>query len=114
MVRVSDFHGHLFRSAWLRSRRLGAKFSSTQSQRERGAPRRAMSLQLRLLVYVALALVVSLVLGGAAACWNASRLAQTEMRAVRAVGEQKVYHALDTLSRSDNQRLHLEHLITTF
>jgi two-component system sensor histidine kinase UhpB len=114
MLRVSDFHGHLFRSAWIRCRRLGAEFLSTQSQRERGALRRAMSLQRRLLVYVALALVVSLVLGGAAACWHASRQAQTEMRAVRAVGEQKVYHTLDILSRSDNQQLHLERLITAF
>jgi len=63
---------------------------------------------------VALALVVSLALGGAIALWNASRLCEIEMRAALAVGEQRARHALAELSRSDNRRRDLERLVTAF
>jgi len=78
------------------------------------ARRTMTSLRFRLLGCVVLALILSLGFGGAIACWNASRLAQTEMRTVLALGEQKVRHALGDLSRSDNRRQYLEHLITAF
>src|SRR5260221_7462138 len=54
------------------------------------ARRPATSLRFRLLGCVALALITSLGFGGAIACWNASRVAQTEMRTVLAVREQNV------------------------
>jgi methyl-accepting chemotaxis protein len=63
---------------------------------------------------VALALVVSLALGGVIAFWNASRVARIEMRAVLAVGEQRFRHALAELSRSENRRQDLERLVTAF
>jgi two-component system sensor histidine kinase UhpB len=78
------------------------------------ARRGATSLRLRLLGCVALALIASLGIGGAIACWNGGTLARAEMRTVLAGSEQKVRHALGGLSQSDDPRQYLEHLIDAF
>src|SRR5258708_27568904 len=99
---------------WFRRAIARASLRWIQPRWTDGARRAATSLQVRLLGCVALALIVSLALGGTIAFWNASRLCQTEMRAVLDVGGQTVRHALRDLSRSDNRRRDLEHLITAF
>jgi two-component system sensor histidine kinase UhpB len=93
---------------------LRSELPSTQTHGAAIAPRPTMSLQMRLLGCVALALVVSLALGGAIASWNASRSARAEMRGALAIGEQTVRHALDDLPRSTDPRSDLERLIAAF
>jgi two-component system sensor histidine kinase UhpB len=73
-----------------------------------------LSLRARLLGWVALGMFISLALGGAIACFNASRLAQTEMRSALAVSERTVRHALDGLAQSSDLRRELERLIVSF
>jgi two-component system sensor histidine kinase UhpB len=73
-----------------------------------------MSLQFRLLGCLALALIVSLGIGGAIAAWDASRVGQTKMWSAVSVGSQKVRHALGNLASSGDRRRDLEQLITTF
>jgi two-component system sensor histidine kinase UhpB len=74
----------------------------------------AMSLRLRLIGLVALALVLSLSLGGIAACFNASRLVRTEMRSALLVGRQMVENAVAELSNSRDPQRDLEKLIASF
>jgi hypothetical protein len=53
-----------------------------------------MSLQLRLIVSIMAVLIVSLVLGGALACWHAARSVETELNAAIGVGEHSVENAM--------------------
>jgi two-component system sensor histidine kinase UhpB len=73
-----------------------------------------MSLRYRLMGLVTLGLGISLALGGAIACWNASRSVRTEMQAALTVGEQTVRNAIEGLSRSDRPEQDLRHLVATF
>lgn len=72
----------------------------------------SISLRLRLIGLVVIGMVVSLALGGAIACVNASRSVQTEMRAALAVARQAVETVL-TLPRGD-LRHELESVIAAF
>jgi len=113
-ARVRVRQGRFARFRLFRRLAHGVEPRLDQPNRKEVARRWATSLRHRLLGCVALALIVSLGLGGAIACWDGSRQARTEMRTVFAVDEQKVRHALGDLSRSGNRREYLEHLITAF
>jgi two-component system sensor histidine kinase UhpB len=73
-----------------------------------------MSLRFRLIVSIALVLVISLVFGGALACWHAGRSVRTEMRAALVVSEQTVRNTLANRPASDSTQHHLERLIGSF
>ena len=73
-----------------------------------------ISLQLRLIVSIMLVLIVSLVLGGALACWHAARSVETELRAAMEVGEHSVENAMTQLSGTQDPGQELTRLINTF
>lgn len=73
-----------------------------------------MSLQLRVIVSIMLVLIVSLVLGGALACWHAARSVQTELDAALDVGEHGVRNALSQLPLAQAPGQELTRLIDTF
>jgi two-component system, NarL family, sensor histidine kinase UhpB len=59
-------------------------------------------------------MLMSLALGGAIACFDASRSAQAEMRLALGDGERTVRHALASLAQSNDLRRDLEHVIAAF
>jgi len=73
-----------------------------------------MSLRFRLVVLIALALLLSLVLGGAIACLNASRSVQTEMRSALLVGRQTVDNAIREIGGSTDPQRDLQALVASF
>ena len=73
-----------------------------------------LSLQLRLIVSIMLVLIVSLVLGGALACWHAARSVETELGAAIDVGAHSVENALAQLPRAQDPGQELTRLIGTF
>lgn len=73
-----------------------------------------MSLQLRLIVSIMAVLVVSLLLGGALACWHAARSVETELRAAMDVGEHSVENAMTQLPQAQDPGQELTRLINTF
>jgi two-component system, NarL family, sensor histidine kinase UhpB len=73
-----------------------------------------ISLRLRLIGLVALVFAASLVLGGTAACLNASRSVEAEMGSALAVGQQIVALGLSTLERSDDPARDLPRLVASF
>jgi two-component system sensor histidine kinase UhpB len=99
---------------WVGPATAGARLRWVRPRWTEFARRAATSLQLRLLACVALALIVSLGIGGAIAAWDASRVGQTKMWSAVSVGSQKVRHALGNLANSEDRRRDLEQLITAF
>ena len=75
---------------------------------------RAMSLRFRLILLVALALAVSLVLGGTLAIVNASRSVTTEMDTALAVARQTVTSGIEGVENSPEARRDLERLVASF
>jgi two-component system sensor histidine kinase UhpB len=75
---------------------------------------RSISLRLRLIGLVALVFAASLVLGGTAACLNAARSVEAEMRSALAVGRQIVALGIAGLDRSDDPARDLERLVASF
>jgi two-component system sensor histidine kinase UhpB len=73
-----------------------------------------MSLRLRLIASILLALMVSLLLGGALACWHAARSVASEMQAALEVGDHAIRNALDHSGESGDRRGDLDRLIRTF
>lgn len=73
-----------------------------------------MSLRLRLIGLVAMALVISLLLGGAIACLNASRSVRNEMRAALLVGRHAVENATEGIQTSRDPGRDLERLVALF
>jgi two-component system, NarL family, sensor histidine kinase UhpB len=74
-----------------------------------------MSLRLRLLVSIGLALLASLAFGGALTFWHAARQVQTEMQAAIAVGAHVAQNAIDDSKQPGaDRRQRLERLITEF
>jgi two-component system, NarL family, sensor histidine kinase UhpB len=73
-----------------------------------------MSLRLRLIGLVCVALVVSLSLGGAAAWLNATRSVRTEMRSALLVGRQTIENAIDRLHTTPDPSRALDDLVTSF
>jgi two-component system sensor histidine kinase UhpB len=73
-----------------------------------------MSLQLRVIVSIMLVLLVSLVLGGALACWHAARSVETELNAALDVGEHSVENAMAQLATARDPGQELTRLIDTF
>jgi two-component system, NarL family, sensor histidine kinase UhpB len=73
-----------------------------------------MSLRMRLIGLVAIVLVISLIVGGAIACLNASRSVRTEMRSALLVGRQTVENAAETVRAARNPRRELENLVLSF
>jgi len=73
-----------------------------------------MSLRLRLIGLVAIALVVSLALGGLIVSLIASRSVETEMSAALLVGRQAVDNAMEDLQTSNEAQRDLENLIASF
>ena len=73
-----------------------------------------MSLRLRLIGLVAIALVISLVLGGAIACFNASGSVGIEMQAALLVGRRAVENAAGDIQASPEPRRDLERLVGLF
>src|SRR5215471_20017733 len=73
-----------------------------------------MSLRWRLIGLVAVALVLSLALAAAIACFNASRSVGIEMRAALRVGVHTVENAIPNLQASADPRHDLERLVALF
>jgi two-component system, NarL family, sensor histidine kinase UhpB len=73
-----------------------------------------MSLRLRLISLVCLALVVSLTLGGLAAWFNASRSVRNEMRSALLVGRQTIDNAIERLQDTPEQSRGLDELVASF
>jgi two-component system sensor histidine kinase UhpB len=73
-----------------------------------------LSLRFRLIGLVCLALVVSLVLGGATAWVNASRSVRTEMRSALLVGRQTIDIAIERLHQTPDPARHLDELVASF
>ena len=73
-----------------------------------------MSLRLRLIGLVALALVISILLAGAIACYNASGSVGVEMRSALLVGRRAVENAAAGIQASPDPRRDLERLIGLF
>jgi two-component system, NarL family, sensor histidine kinase UhpB len=73
-----------------------------------------MSLRFRLITLVALALTVSLAVGGAIACFNATRSVRTEMLSALQVGRQSVDNAIKTLQGARDPQRHLDDLVAAF
>src|ERR1700733_13983129 len=59
-----------------------------------------MSLRIRLIASIVIALLVSLCVGGAAAGWHATRSVRTEMLAALAVATQTLRNGLDSLTEA--------------
>jgi two-component system sensor histidine kinase UhpB len=64
-----------------------------------------MSLRVRLIVSIVIVLFLSLCVGGAAACWHATRSVRTEMQAALAVGTQTVRNGVAGVSAAGLERL---------
>ena len=73
-----------------------------------------MSLRLRLILSIGLALLASLAFGGTIALWEAGRQVETEMRSAIVVAERVAQAAVADLSRGENQYQQLQHLIRQF
>ena len=73
-----------------------------------------MSLRLRLVISIGLALLASLALGGTLAFWAAAHQVQTEMRAAIALGQHVAQTLLDDANPASDRRLRLKRLITQF
>jgi len=73
-----------------------------------------MSLRLRLICLVAVVLVISLLVGGAIACFNASGSVGTEMRAALLVGRRTVDNAVPGIQASQDPQRDLERLVAVF
>ena len=73
-----------------------------------------MSLRLRLIGLVCIALVVSLTLGGAVAWLNATRSVRNEMRSALLVGRQTIENAIERLQTSPNPSRDLNDLVASF
>lgn len=73
-----------------------------------------MSLRLRLIGLVTIALVISLLLGGAIACYNASGSVGIEMRSALLVGRRAVENAVGGIQASPEPQRDLERLIALF
>jgi len=74
-----------------------------------------VSLRLRLILSIGVALLASLALGGALTFWHAARQVQTEMQAAMAVGAHVAQNAIDDTQREgSDRRLRLERLISEF
>jgi two-component system sensor histidine kinase UhpB len=73
-----------------------------------------VSLRLRLVISIGLALLASLAFGGTIALWEAGRQVETEMRSAIVVAERIAQAAIADLSRGENQYQQLEHLIRQF
>jgi LapD/MoxY periplasmic domain len=73
-----------------------------------------MSLRLRLIFSIGLALLASLAFGSALTFWHAAHQVQTEMQAAMAVGEHIVKNAVDDSKQSTGRRQRLERLIAEF
>src|SRR3984893_6957244 len=74
----------------------------------------AMSLRLRLISLVAIVLAVSLLFGGAIACFSASRSVRTEMLSALVVARQTIENAIDGLQTSHDPQRDLENLVASF
>ncbi len=70
-----------------------------------------MSLRLRLIGLVAIVLVISLVLGGVIACFNASGSVGTEMRSALLLGRGVVENAAGGIGATGHPRRDLERLV---
>lgn len=73
-----------------------------------------MSLRLRLIASILLALMISLLLGGALAGWHAARSVASEMQAALEVGDHAIRNALDHLGEGGDLRPELDRLVRTF
>jgi two-component system, NarL family, sensor histidine kinase UhpB len=73
-----------------------------------------VSLRLRLIGLVCIALVVSLALGGVAAWLNATRSVRTEMRSALLVGRQTIENAIERLPTSPDPSRGLDDLVASF
>jgi two-component system, NarL family, sensor histidine kinase UhpB len=73
-----------------------------------------MSLRLRLIGLIFLALVVSIALGGATAWVNASRSVRTEMRSALLVGRQTIESAIERLQQAPDPSRGLDELVASF
>ena len=73
-----------------------------------------MSLRFRLIGLVCLALVISLVLGGATAWVNASRSVRTEMRSALLVGRQTIESGIERLQQAADPSRGLDELVASF
>ena len=73
-----------------------------------------MSLRFRLIALICLALVVSLVLGGATAWVNASRSVRTEMRSALLVGRKTIESAIERLQQAPDPSRDLDDLVASF
>jgi two-component system, NarL family, sensor histidine kinase UhpB len=73
-----------------------------------------MSLRLRLIGLVCVALMVSLILGSAAAWLNATHSVRTEMRSALLVGRQTVENAIERLQVSPDPSRALDDLVASF
>jgi two-component system, NarL family, sensor histidine kinase UhpB len=73
-----------------------------------------MSLRLRLIGLVCIALVVSLTLGGAVAWLNATRSVRTEMRSALLVGRQTIGNVIERLQTSPDPSRALDDLVASF
>jgi two-component system, NarL family, sensor histidine kinase UhpB len=73
-----------------------------------------MSLRLRLIGLVCIALVVSLVLGGLAAWLNASRSVRNEMHSAFLVGRQTIDNAVERLQNAPDPAQGLDDLVASF
>src|SRR6516164_9610641 len=73
-----------------------------------------MSLRFRLIALICLALVVSLVLGGATAWVNASRSVRTEMRSALLVGRKTIESAIERLQNAPEPSYAVGELVASF
>jgi two-component system, NarL family, sensor histidine kinase UhpB len=73
-----------------------------------------MSLKVRLVLWVALMLLVSLMLGAGLAWWHATRSVATEMQAALVVGQQTVQTVIPHIGPDDDRGAALRQLIGTF
>ena len=73
-----------------------------------------MSLRLRLIALVALALVASLILGGMIACLNASRSVGVEMKSALLLGRRAIDSAAPSIAASPAPAHELASLIAAF
>ena len=73
-----------------------------------------MSLRFRLIGLVCVALVVSLILGGAMSWLNASRSVRTEMRSAFLVGRQTIENAVQRLQSAPDPSHSLDELVASF
>jgi len=73
-----------------------------------------MPLRIRLIALVAVALLISMALGGAVTLFTASRSVRTEMRSALLVGQQTVANVVREIGGSPNPQRELDDLIASF